>query len=345
MTHNKSKPFITNRGVIALIRAKLDAEGHSDVAVSRQWIDEDTPGEPFLLNVPLGTELFVPLRAMEGFFNIQDQEDADWHASLFAQALVNLQKATKMLLTYAAKVKKEALAQVAAARADGLDIQFSGISFKSTYVRALSGMDWKEAAFGVLAEVSIRNTSFHLQPEVSSFCVEEAVDVADEMADLLKDQRERQQRLEELERAGFDLTVDQITIDLLEAHELDVTQTLRRAWKKQCVNRKITFGEQEGTVSIHTSDGVVGSSLQLGELCWNGEYAWFHGEKGEQDLRGLLGKTLAGLTSHPVFCALPITNIVHHDAGVRDLFYFDMSQVRTFDADSGDLGEEQRLAA
>ena len=184
MTHNKSKPFITNRGVIALIRAKLDAEGHSDVAVSRQWIDEDTPGEPFLLNVPLGTELFVPLRAMEGFFNIQDQEDADWHASLFAQALVNLQKATKMLLTYAAKVKKEALAQVAAARADGLDIQFSGISFKSTYVRALSGMDWKEAAFGVLAEVSIRNTSFHLQPEVSSFCVEEACPPSAPMAQI-----------------------------------------------------------------------------------------------------------------------------------------------------------------
>ncbi|RSU46920.1 hypothetical protein [Sphingobium yanoikuyae] len=345
MTKKTKQPPFTNRMFIAAIRSKLDAAGYTDIPVHRQWIDEDEPGYPFLLRVPVGPELTLPLKTMERFHDDRSAESLERNASEFVMALVNIHKAQKMLLKYAADVKKEAVAQIVAAREVGLDVQVASIGFKPTYAFHMAGADWKDAAFHVLAEVIIRHTSFYLQPETSQLWVEETTDIAGELADILEEQRARQDRLKELDALDADLLVDQISIDLLEAHGVDVAATLTKAWKEQCVNLNVEYDGKPATLSIITSNGVVNSSFQFGELCWNGEYLWFHGELGETDYSGLLHKSIGDVAGHPVFASRPIVRVDAHGEAVRNLIYFETPATLRFDVESGALKHEERLAA
>lgn len=235
MDSNEVKSTFSNREFIAMTRAELALMGRQDVAIERSWIDEEEPGYPFLLHVPVGMELTVPLKAMDGFFHTRTDEDRKWYAVEFAKALVNLKSAEAMLLKYARDVRRAANAAVAAARADGLDILLDRVSFKPTYAYHLTDKAWKDAALHVLAAVTIRHTSFYLRPTTSNLWVEEAADVVKELASILDEQRARQARLAEMDALGADLIVDQITLDLLAAHGLDAGEVLERVWKKQCV--------------------------------------------------------------------------------------------------------------
>ncbi|WP_174285532.1 hypothetical protein [Sphingomonas bacterium] len=226
---------ITNRQFVATIRAKLDAGGHADVPVDRLWVDEDDQGYPFLLRVPVGAELIMPLMPLNGFFEADTPEKMDVHIGHFADALVNLRRGEKMLLRYVNGVRKAAVEVITAARADGLDLLLDRVGLKPAYAWHLAGGSWKDAISYVLAELRVRHTSFYLRPTVSEYYVEEAADVADEIQGLREEQRERQERLLELETIGADLEVDAITLDLLAAHGLDADQVLRDLWKRQSV--------------------------------------------------------------------------------------------------------------
>lgn len=335
MNDQPANDIMTNREFVAIVRAKLDAAGHRDIAIERSWIDEHVPGYNFLLNVPVGTEFVLPLKAMEGMFN-KPAADVEWEVGHFVAALVNLQKAERMLIKYGRDVRRAANEQIALAREEGLELQLDNVGFKPTYAYHLSGKEWKDAAYHVLAAVKVRHTSFYLQPEVSEIWVEEAADVAEELRDIRGEQAERQARIRELEALGADLEVDAITLEILSEHGLVAEEVLRSVWKKQCLNLKVEHLGREATLSLVTWDGRVSSSLHLEDAYWNGEHLWLLGDENVRGHEGLMGKCLGDLVQHPVFTSRPIVKVmnVHGERG-RDLFFFDMAQTSLFDADTG----------
>lgn len=340
-TENEIRNF-TNRAFVEMVRTELASAGRPDVTIQRSWIDEDTRGHRFLLHVPVGTDLSVPLKAMDGFFHTQTDEDRKSHAVEFAKALINLRSAEAMLVKYAKSVHKATNAAVAAARADGLDVLLDRVGFKPIYAYHLNYHSWKEAALHVLAEVTIQHTSFYLRPHTSTMWIEEAEDVPEQLADILDEQRERQERIEELDALGCDLIVDGITLDLLAAHDLDASQILERAWKEQCVNLTVQHQGRDVSFSLVTSGGYITASIQLADAFWNGEHLWLSGPEADKDHKHLVGKSLGTLVPHPVFSSRPILDVFYRHA---DHFVFDLSDKFMFDADTGRIWREERLAA
>lgn len=192
MTDQAIRTPFRNRDFVAAVRAKLAAAGREDVVIDRMWIDQDEPGYPFLLHVPVGTELSVPLQAAQNPSEVPTADGLKRHAIVFANALINLKQAEAMLVRYARDVRRAANAAIAAARADGLDVLLDRISFKPTYASHLTGGSYKDAAHHILAAVTMRHTTFYLRPKTSTIWVEKPCDVVDELQPLLEEQRERQ---------------------------------------------------------------------------------------------------------------------------------------------------------
>lgn len=327
---------MTNREFVALVRARLDEAGHRDIAIERSWIDTDTPGDPFLLNVPVGPEFVVPLRAVEGFVRVSDPLVVARHVEHFAAALVTLRRAERTLVKYASEVRRAAAKAIAEARSEGLDILLSNVAFAPTYAWLLTGSDWKHAASHVLAEVCVRHTSFCLRPEISSVVVEEAGDVAYGLESILDDERELQGRLAYLDGLGADLIVDAITLDLLRTHVVDVEHALRDVWSKQHVSIPIKVQGFETQLSLSSNNGSVESAMILPEAVWNGEMLWLKGDAVETGL-DRVGKTLEGLVSHPALACRKVVHIEQRPAeiGIPDRYYLDLSERFLFDADTG----------
>lgn len=342
MSNNNDANNFTNREFVSMVRAELAAAGRPDVTIERSWIDEDEPGYPFLLHVPIGTELSVPLKAPDGFLETLTDTRRKRYALEFSQALINLRSAEAMLLKYAGDVRKAVNAAVAAARADGLDILLDRVGFAPTYIGPLTYKDWKHAALHVLANVTFRHTSFYLKPTISGVIIEEPADVATEMAGILEEQRERQDRLAELDRLGCDLFVDGLTLDLLAAYGLDAAETLATLWKKQHLNLRFRDAGQDVALSLITSGGYVTASIQLPQAFWNGEHLWFTGSESENDHKPLIGKSLGSLVPHPAFTERPIADVFHQRT---DHIVFDLSGKLSFDAETGRLWREEQLAA
>lgn len=340
-TENAPNNF-SNRDFVAMVRAELVQAGRPEVGIERIWIDEDTPGYPFLLNVPVGTEFTVPLKAMDGLFDTTSEKNRKSHARQFATALINLKFAEKMLEKYAHDVRRAANVAIAAARADGLDILLGNVGFKPTYANHLTSKSWKDAAHQVLAALTIRHTSFYLRPETSELWVEEPSEVANGLKIILEEQRERQDRIAEMEAHGADLVVDAITLDLLAAHGLDAQAVLEQVWKSQCVNLTVQHLGRETSFSLISSNGNVSAFIQLEEAVWNGEHLWFLGDERDKDHKDLVGKSLGDLVPHPAFRSRPISAVV-----VRHIDHvsFDLSDKALFDADTGRIWREERLAA
>ena len=338
---------VTNRQFVQMVRARLDADGHRDIPVSRQWIDEDEPGYPFLLNVPVGSELVLPLRPREAFFRTEDVGNAASHAEHFAKALVTLRQAERMLVKYAHDVRRAAAKVIADARTEGLDVLLDDVTFKPTYAWHLTGSSWKDAAYHILANVKVRHTSFHLQPEVSEVYVEECEHLVRELKGIFDDQRERQARLAELEAAGADLVVDGITLDLLRTHGGDVQQVLRDVWRDQHVSIPVVFDGYETSLSVNTSDGRAEASIQLADAFWNGEQLWMAAGHA-RNAPDPIGKTLAGLVTHPILASRTVVRIdrTPEHIDIPDIYYLDTSETFLFDADTGRIWpQDKRIAA
>ena len=332
----------TNRDFVDAVRAELAAAGRPDIAFERAWFDEDTPGYRLLVHAPIGTELTIPLRVMECYFDMRTPYDLKRNAMEFAKALVNLKLAEAMLLKYARDIRRAANAVVAAARADGLDVLLQKVGFKPTFAYHLTWENWKDAAHHVLAEVTMCHTSFYLRPTTSTTWVEEPPQVEEELRSILEDQRTRQDRVIELEAQRADLVVDAITLDLLEAHGLDAIEVLTQVWNEQCVNLRVDYLGSASTLSLVTGDGKVTASARLLNGNWNGEVFWFEGPERDADHWHLVGKSLGDLFPHPVFTARPIVSV---ESRQLDLISFDLSDKLLFDADTGKLWREERLAA
>lgn len=326
----------TNREFVALVRARLDAAGHRDIPIERSWIDEDTPGYPFLLNVPVGAELTVPLRPVDGFIRITDPHAVEKHVEHFAKALVTLRQAERMLIKYAGEVRRAAAKVIASARADGLDVLLAGVTFKETYAWHLTGGSWKDAASHIIASVKVRHTSFYLRPEISSVYVEEPGQAAEELQSIIDDERERLARLAYLDGLGADLHVDAITLDLLRTHAVDVEQVLREAWKNQHVSIPVAIDGYETNLSLVTWDGRVEAGMQLPDAFWNGHQLWMTDGQAK-NAPDLTGKTLAGLVAHPALSSRRVVHIDRAPDGIEipDVYHLDTSETFLFDADTG----------
>lgn len=344
ITQNPSVTM-TNREFIALVRAKLDTADRQDVAIDRLWIDEDEPGYSFLLNVPVGPELVVPLKPTNDFFDCPTG-NLDWHIDYFATALINLKSAEKMLTTYAQDIRREARKQIAAARAEGLDVSIVNVGFKPTYAWHMSGKDWRAAAYHVLAEIKLRHTSFFLRPKTSSIWVEQPSNVAMEIEPLLKEQRDRQARLAEMNAKGADLELDAITLDLLAAHGLDAVEILTKLWKTQCVNLKIQHLGRDAKLSLISSNGKVTAGIVLENAFWNGKHLWFPQGCSQTNYEDLVGKTLVGLIDHPAFGSHVVVKVESgREHGRPDLIHIDLSRKLLFDADSGRIWPQHNCLA
>lgn len=334
---------ISHRDFIRHVRAKLDACGHADIAISRQWIDESTPGEAFLLNVPVGTDLVVPLMPTVGLFE-RSVAEADREIGQFAKALVNLRAAEKMLATYVRDVRRAASQEIAAARAAGLDLLLEGVDLRPTYAVHLTHKSWKEAAGNVLASVRVRNTSFLLRPETTELLVVEPAEAADEIAALRGQQRERQERLVQLDRMGADLEFDVVTLELLEAHGLEASAVLQRVWHEQCVELTVQHLGRDAKLSLTSFEGRLRASLELEDAYWNGEHLWFLKEELYTGHADASGKLLGDRVQHPVLARQLVSKVVPHPAG-RELVFLDLSDKLLFDADTGRIWRREHLAA
>jgi hypothetical protein len=342
MNTEKTRTWFSNRQFIAMVRSALDEAGQTDIGIDRQWIDKDAQGHPLIVNVPVGPAITLQLLPLNSLFDIKSVEELKWHSDEFALALANLKQAEKMLEKYVRDVRTTTIAEIAAARADGLDILLEGVGLKPTYAHHLTGKDWKDAASRILASVRIRTTSFFLQPEIRELHVEGPTEVADEIAVIRKEQRKRQAKLAELNSLGADLVVDTLTLDLLAAHGLDADEVLSKVWKTQCVNLTVHHQGRDAQLSIITSNGQVSASLVLEEAIWNGEHLWLRDDGRSSGNEDLVGKSLGELVPHPVFASRPIAAVLNRQV---DQFSFDLSQKVLFDADTGRIWREERLAA
>lgn len=335
--------IMTNREFVALVRAKLDAAGHRDVAIERHWISQNTLGHAFVLNVPVGAELVIPLVPTSGLYS-EPSEDADRHINDFAEALVNLRAAEKTLTKYVCDVRQKASQEIAAAQATGLDVSLEGVALKPTYAHHLVHPSWKEAASHILAVVQVRAISFYLQPESAQLFVKDPEDVVDKLQTLFEDQNGRQRRLADLDAVGADLEVDAFTVDLLEAHGVAVDAILREVWTEQCVNLLVQHEGRDARLTLLSGNGRVNATFATGSICWNGEFLWIADADSPEDRTGLVGKTLAGLTRHPVLSSRPV-KAVSPGHGGPDLIHFDLSDKLLFDAETGRIWRSEDLLA
>lgn len=335
MSDQSINEVMTNREFVALVREKLDAAGHADIPIERAWIDQDTAGEPWLLHVPVGTELSIPLRPNTGFFG-KPASDLDFEINVFTKALVNLRRAEKSLIRYARSVRRAANEEIASARADGLDLLLKSVGFNSVYASHLSSSNWKDAAMCVIATVEVGCLSFNLQPETMNIIVDYPENIADEFAQVREEQRERQQRIAEMAAAGYDLETDAITLDILSAHRTSAAEVLKTVWKRQHMNTTVPYKGEELRVFVGASDGSARTTITLPNALWNGEHLWFRDAALANGHAELVGKTLGDLVDHPAFTSRLITKV---DAGSQpgrpDLIHFDMSERLLFDAETG----------
>jgi hypothetical protein len=261
-------------------------------------------------------------------------------AAFFAKALINLDAAENMLIEYASEIRRAAVAAVEAARANGLDIQLEKVGFRPVSAWQLTGGNWKQAAYHVMAAVTVRHTSAYLRQETTTFWVEEPGDVAKQMDDLVKEQRFRQIRVAQLEAVGADFLVDQITLDILEAHGLVAKEVLAGVTNIHSTALTVHHEGQDVRLSLINHLGKVTISMATEDAVWNGEYLWFLGDEEMKDHKHLIGKSLGHLLRHPAFASRLVADVVRSNV---DLVIFEPSRRLFFDADSGRIWEDETL--
>lgn len=342
MNNNEFGIRFSTRNFINQIRAELAAAGRSDVPVERSWIGEDDTGLSFVLRVPVGTDAVVPLRSRNEADDIDIAAKRGRHAAYFAEALINLDAAEKMLVEYAGDIRRSASAAIEAARANGLDIQLERVGFRPVSASRLTGTDWKTAADHVLAAVTLRVLGSHLRPTETTFWVEEGADVAAGMKGILEEQRALQDRAAELESMGADFVVDQITLDILAAHGLEAGEVLLGMRNVPSSAVTVQHEGQDLTLSLMNHQGAVSIFMAMRDAVWNGSYLWLLGDEEKKDHKHLVGKSLGDLVRHPAFASRPVAEVDRHHV---DHVHFDLSDKVLFDADSGRLWRDEKLAA
>lgn len=342
MTDDKTALQLSTREFIDRLRSELAAAGRPDIKVQRNWLQRDEAGDRFALYVPVGAEAVVPLclphEADEAAMSAAQGE----HAAVFAKALINVNAAEKRLGKYLGEIRQAASAAVEAARINGLDIKLEKVGFYPVSALHLTGRNCNAAADYVLAAVTVRHLAHHLRPDETTFRVEEAADVAREMDGVLEDQRERQDRLADLEAAKADLVVDQITLDLLEAHEIDPAVILAKLSEQPSSTIIVQHDGRDLPLLLMNYLGEATITVAMQDAVWNGEYLWFLGDEEMKDHKHLVGKSLGALVRHPVFASRAITKV---ERGYTDHIHFDLSDKMLFDADTGRFWRDRKLVA
>ena len=201
------------REFLAAIREELDAAAAPDIRFHESWLRKNVLGEEFLIEVPLGPEMVVPLRVGNHPDLLLDDQAWRNEARSFAKAIINLANGKSELLSHAERIRAATRDVVLAAMDAGLNVRLAGIRFKPT--RASHLEDPRSACDHVLMEVDIETTSPSLGRQTTSILVEEEENIEDLLDDEFDHQRSRQTRLDELARLEADLELDDISLELL----------------------------------------------------------------------------------------------------------------------------------
>lgn len=326
------------------VRRQLDADGQHDIPISRQWIDQETPGYRFHLHVPIGAELLLSLKPLENLYRFSDPSVMERHVKDFASALLTLRKVERKLIKYSRDMRRAAADVITDARAQGLDLLLVDVGFKPTYASHLTYASLQDSLSHILAVVKVRQTSGCLRPELTEIVIEEPEDVIHELEEVIEEQRARQGRLAQLDAIGADLVVDAITLDLLRAHVPDVEEVLREAWRNEGVSVPVVLEGHDTWLRLMTINGTVESSLDLKDVFWSEGHVHLLGVNAENGL-DLVGKTLVGKVKHPVLSSYKVVHIDRSftGSGGSDGYQLDQSKSFLFNADTGRIWPNAEL--
>lgn len=326
------------RKVVALARAGLDAAGHTDIAIDETWLREEMDDIPFVLDVPISAEITLPIYPLDAPGGDLDRT-AEGFAQHLIEALPNLKRASRKLKSYHASVRREAVKEITAARASGLDLVIEAVRLRPICARYLTSSDWEAAAYEVVATVDVRCLSFFLRPDIHSVRVEDPVLIRDAMADLLHEQRRYQSELAALRKMGADLRIEQVTVDLLQHFGHDPVEVLRRVWRGQSANLTVTHKGEELNLAIISSHGRASASIVIEGSLWNGEFLWLPGPFPE-DRRGQVpGLAMTELVDVEAFRSVTVLEVAPQP-GTERAMLIPESPTLLFDASTGRIWPE-----
>ena len=128
MTDDKKHFVLPPRELIARVRDGLDAAGHRDISISELWVNQDRPGLQLTVDVRVGAALVLPLKPLVRTLSLETEAAVEEFAAQLILALPAIKHAEKTLVRYADAVRRAARREIAAARADGLDLSVRVLS-------------------------------------------------------------------------------------------------------------------------------------------------------------------------------------------------------------------------
>ena len=114
------------REFLAAIREELDAAAAPDIRFHESWLRKNVLGEEFLIEVPLGPEMVVPLRVGNHPDLLLDDQAWRNEARSFAKAIINLANGKSELLSHAERIRAATRDVVLAAMDAGLNVRLAG---------------------------------------------------------------------------------------------------------------------------------------------------------------------------------------------------------------------------
>ncbi len=111
-----------------------------------RWIKASGDGDLISLEAPIGPELSITLTPKQECSGTLASKEIDVFAEDIAVALVTLEKAQKVVRSYAAQMRQAALTTLDELNSQGLDMQLAKVGFMPIRARDLSHQDWRDSA-------------------------------------------------------------------------------------------------------------------------------------------------------------------------------------------------------
>lgn len=281
MIQEQTAPEILPRSFVARIASHLNEISDMPPTVRSEWrfpLEQWPVGNT--LNVPIDAEFVVPLVPRHPNFETMEADEIEREAFAYAKALITLRKATRFLQTYARKMRRRAIVEVERIRERGIDVRFTGVSFKETSADALASDDWKCAVLHVIAEVRVTICDYTGRREEQIICVEEPEHIGSALQHEVERQEASQKAWDELDRQGADLRVGKVCLDTIRATGVEVEEVFRTIGRG---DRYYHTAEDGSLFFAGACDGTVEASLEMRNAYWNGRTLTLRRQEGPSD--------------------------------------------------------------
>lgn len=339
----KNEFLIHRREFVRRVRVSLAAKGEGDIMLRPSWFVPGEGARMFVLNAPIGSDLVVHILPHPNLRNDSSPEDWDYEAGIFANALINLWKGEKTLNRRAKRVVAAARREVCKAREQGLDIRLLGASFKDVESSHVGGENWREAIDYILPAARCEVTDNSLARCEWLIIIDNDnnlnEDMAKEVSDLIAKQKEYQEIENRLEKAGVDLEISDIGLEILRHAGLDPSQVLRNLLENG--SHEIILSD-DAVIFISRAAGSAAISLRTAKAFWNGALLNTRNEDGLKPLPNADG---FGCSVMDKIFGNKTVSMTADLAPVIRVFGFEESRL-FFDAKSGNIwAADQRAAA